>query len=122
MKVSNCILALLIISKVNNLNDVLRFDICLGDGNREKEEIIGSVRCPIDRVENQEEYEVEIIVPDDRNPDNPKAKIGAKMQFIKSFYQYYQDLMLKAEGNKKNLEVLIKESQKLFENLNGYQF
>ena len=122
MKVSNCILALLIISKVNNLNDVLRFDICLGDGNREKEEIIGSVRCPIDRVENQEEYEVEIIVPDDRNPDNPKAKKGSKMKFIKSFYQYYQDLMLKTEGNKKNLEVLIKESQKLFENLNGYQF
>ena len=97
----------------------MRFEICTGDGKREKEDVIGSVRCPIDRVENQEEYEVEIIVPDENNPENPKAKIGAKMQFIKSFYQYYHDLMLKAEENKRSLETLLKESQKLFENLNG---
>ena len=91
----------------------------MGDGRKEKEEIVGSVRCPIDRVENQEEYEVDIIVPDENNPDNPKAKIGAKMQFIKSFYQYYQDLMIKTEDNKRYLENLLKESQKIFENLNG---
>ena len=97
----------------------MRFEICVGDGRKEKEEIVGSVRCPIDRVENQEEYEVDIIVPDENNPDNPKAKIGSKMQFIKSFYQYYQDLMIKTEDNKRNLETLLKESQKIFENLNG---
>ena len=98
---------------------MIKFEICTGEGKKEKDEIIGSVRCPIDRVENQEEYEVDIIVPEEKNPDNPVAKISAKMQVIKSFYQYYQELMLKAEENKKNLENLLKESQKLFENLNG---
>lgn len=58
-------------------------------------------------------------MPDENNPDNPKAKIGAKMQFIKSFNQYYQELTLKAEENKNNYEKSLKESQKLFENLNG---
>ena len=98
---------------------MIRFEICSGDGRKDREEVIGSVRCPIDRVENQEEYEVDIMVPDEKNADNPIAKIGAKMQVIKSFYQYYQELMLKAEDNKRTMETLLKESQKLFENLNG---
>ena len=58
-------------------------------------------------------------MPDENNPDIPKAKIGAKMQLIKSFNQYYQELMVKAEENKNNYEKSLKESQKLFENLNG---
>jgi len=41
------------------------------------------------------------------------------MQVIKSLYLYYQELMLKSEENKKSLEALLKESHKLFENLNG---
>lgn len=103
---------------MTNLNEVILFQVCTGDG-RQKEEIVGSVRFPVDKVENQEEYEVEIIVPEERNPDSPVAKIGAKLQIIKSYYQYYQELMLKAEENKRSLENLMKESQKLFENLNG---
>jgi hypothetical protein len=77
------------------------------------------VHCPIDRVESQEEYEVDIIVPEEKNANNPIAKIAAKMQVIKSLYLYYQELMLKSEENKKSLEALLKESHKLFENLNG---
>jgi len=100
------------------LSDLIRFEICTGDGTKDKEEIIGFVHCPIDRVESQEEYEVDIIVPEDKT-NSPIGKITAKMQVIKSQYLYYQELMLKAEENKKNLEALLKESQKLFENLNG---
>jgi hypothetical protein len=40
------------------------------------------------------------------------------MQVIRSYYQYYQELMLKTEENKRSLEGLLKESQKLFENFN----
>jgi hypothetical protein len=105
---------------VTKITDELRFEICSGDGKNE--EVIGAVRCPLDRVENQEEYEADIIVPDENNPNNQKASISAKMQFIKSFYQYYQELMLKAEENIKTYEKNLKESQKLFENLNGILF
>ena len=118
MKALNCIYNLND-SKIANLNEVIRFEICSGDGRKEKEEIIGFVHCPIDRVESQEEYEVDIIVPEEKNANNPIAKIGAKMQVIKSFYQYYQELMLKSEENKRILQDLLRDSQKIFENLNG---
>lgn len=97
----------------------MRFEICTGDGSKEREEVIGFVHCPIHTVETQDECEVDIIVPEEKNVNNPIAKIAARMQVIKSLYLYYQELMLKSEENKKGLESLLKESHKLFENLNG---
>ena len=68
---------------------------------------------------NQDEYELEIGVPDDMDADQEIALIKTKIQFIRSFKKYYDDLAITSERNKDSLEKSLIETQKLFENLNG---
>ena len=83
-----------------------------------KEEIIGKVIFPLEKIDNQDEYEISIDIPNEYNTYN-SASIKAKIQFIRSYYKHFQELGLKTENNITNFELSLKESQKLFDNLNG---
>lgn len=71
----------------------------------------------MEKIDNQDEYELSIAIPDDYNIYK-SASIKAKIQLIRSYYKYFQDLSLKTENNLNNYEMSLKESQKLFDNLN----
>lgn len=103
---------------MNNLRENLYFEISLIDTITKKDEIIGKVKFPIDRLVNQDEYDIDIGIPDDY-ADGYLATIKTKLQFIRSFYKYYQVLATKSENTKKELEYSLNDYQKLFKNLNG---
>lgn len=95
------------------------FEICLYDQIKKKEEIIGKVKFPIEKLESQDEFEIDIGIPDDYKSDEYLATIKTKIQSIRSYYKYYQILATKSENMKKELEFSLNDYQKLYHNLNG---
>jgi|LauGreDrversion4_2_1035121.scaffolds.fasta_scaffold70026_3 hypothetical protein len=106
-------------SKVNNSRENLYFEICLYDQIKKKEELIGKVKFPLEKLESQDEFEIDIGIPDDYKADEYLATIKTKLQFIRSYYKYYQVLATKSENLKKELESSLNDYQKLYHNLNG---
>lgn len=100
-------------SKVKNISDELSFEICEGSN------VLGKLVLPLVKLENQEEYDLHIEIPDENRDNESFAKLNTKCQFIKSYYNFYRDNALKAESNKKDYEASLKDSKKLFDNLNG---
>jgi hypothetical protein len=68
---------------------------------------------------NQDEYDIDIGIPNEYNANESFATIKTKLQFIRSFYKYYQTLATKAEDSKRQLEFGLNDYQKLYQNLNG---
>jgi myo-inositol-1-phosphate synthase len=80
--------------------------------------VIGSVQFPLDKIENQEEYDVLLEIPDEHDEKIINAKINAKIKFFWSMYKYFQDLYAKSEKILGQYKNLIEKSNLLLENLN----
>lgn len=104
---------------MNNSRENLYFEICLYDQIKKKEELIGKVKFPLEKLESQDEYEIDIGIPDGYKSNEFIATINTKLQFIRSYYKYYQIQATKSENMKKELEFSLNEYQKLYQNLNG---
>jgi hypothetical protein len=117
-KCSNCTWTIKV-SKVNNSRENLYFEICLYDQIKKKEELVGKVKFPLEKLESQDEFEIDIGIPDDYKANEYLATIKTKLQFIRSYYKYYQVLATKTENMKKELESSLNDYQKLYHNLNG---
>jgi len=104
--------------KVNNGKEKFYLEICATDLNSNSSEVLGRVNLPLDeKFPTQDEYVLDIGIPDEMSNNNI-ATISTKIQFIRSYKQYYDDLAINSEKNKESLEQSLRESQKLFENLN----
>ncbi len=79
---------------------------------------LGTVKFPLDRIERQEEYELELEIPDEDDDNLIMAKINAKIQFIWSIYKYYQDMYTKNERALQNCNTMLQKTTRLLENLN----
>jgi hypothetical protein len=88
--------------------------------NTEDEEIsIGTVRFPLDKIENQDEYDVLLEIPDEEDEKIINAKINAKIKFVWSIYKLYQDLFAKSEKALQTYKQLLDKSNQYLENLYG---
>ena len=105
--------------RVESQKDKVILEVCQLVSN--KEIVTGTINIPIDRAENQDEYECEIEIPEVKNgkPTGNMSEIKLKMQFIKSFYTFYVDSALKIELEKNEIMSNIITIQKTFEQLNG---
>jgi hypothetical protein len=97
--------------------DILYFDV-LNTDRKGAKEILGTVKFPLDKIERQEEYDLELEIPDENDERIITAKINAKIKFIWSIYKYYQDLLAKSERNLQNCNAMLQKTNKLIENLN----
>lgn len=79
---------------------------------------IGMVKFPLDKIERQDEYDLELEIPDENDEKIITAKINAKIRFIWSWYKYYQDLYTKSEKHLQNYTNTIQRTNNLLENLN----
>ncbi len=86
--------------------------------DRTGKDILGTVKFPLDRIERQEEYDLELEIPDENDENLIMAKINAKIQFIWSVYKYYQDLSTKNERTLQNCANMLQKTTSLLENLN----
>jgi hypothetical protein len=80
---------------------------------------VGSVGFPLTRIENQDEYEVLLEIPDEDDDTICNAKINAKIKFFWSYYKHYEDLYNNADKKQKSLQSLLDKSFQLLDNLNG---
>jgi hypothetical protein len=71
------------------------------------------------KIENQDEYEVLLEIPDIEDESIVNARINAKIRFFWSHYKYYEDLYNTSEKRVKNLKALLDKSYQLLANLNG---
>ena len=62
---------------------------------------IGSKIFPLGDIESQEEYFVQIVVPEIENPDQVAAFINASILLYKSDYKYYEAMLRKQEKRMK---------------------
>lgn len=104
---------------VESQRDKIRLEICQIIAN--KEIVTGNINIPLDAVENQDEYECEIEIPEGKNVKNTgkKSEIKLKMQFIRSFHMFHIESALKVEIENKEIMNNIMTIQKTFELLNG---
>jgi len=85
-------------------------------GVNEKDQVfdIGSKVFPLDDINSQEEYLVQIVIPETDNPNKIAAYINAKIIFYMSDYKYYESLRKKQEKRlKKYMTVANKATEYL---------
>ena len=90
-------------SKPKSKNDHLEF---IMEGINEKDEkiIFGNKIFPINNIKNQDEYELEIIIPEKNNEKKPLAQINCKIIFFWSDFLLYDEKRKKLEKKLINLE------------------
>lgn len=98
--------------------DILYFEVINNDDVHNEKQILGTVRFPLESIERQEEYELELEIPDDNDENIIMAKINAKVHFIWSMYKYYQDMLTKSERVLNNCTAMLQKTNRLLENLN----
>lgn len=91
-------------------NTSLIFEVCNND------KAIGLSKVPLNKILNQDEYEIELEIADDNN-DRSIWNIGAKITLIWSYYKLYQDNFNKAETNYNNFLNNFEKSTVLIDNL-----
>ena len=76
------------------------------EGINEKDEkiIFGNKIFPINNIKNQDEYELEIIIPEKNNEKKPLAQINCKIIFFWSDFLLYDEKRKKLEKKLINLE------------------
>ena len=86
---------------------MLVFQICDGDNELGKSEV------PLSNILNQEEYELDLEIPDDKDESIIIIVLHTKVTFIWSYLQKFEELSVqaknKAEGIKKNVYQKTKE-------------
>lgn len=80
---------------------------------------IGHVSLPFDEVEDQEEFECVIEILEESVAKKNTGDIKLKIQLIKSYYKFYNDLVLKAETECNQYLEDIKKIYDYFETLNS---
>jgi hypothetical protein len=79
------------------------------DGDKE----LGKSEVPLNNIENQEEYELDLEIPDEKDETQILIVLHTKVTFIWSYHQKYEELSQqaknKAEGIKKNVYQKTKE-------------
>lgn len=98
--------------------DILYFEVINNDEISGRKEVLGTVSFPLNKIERQDEYDLELEIPDENDENVNMAKINAKIQFIWSIYKYYQDLLTKSERVLQNCQAMLVKTNKLLENLN----
>jgi len=104
-------------SNVHSLKDQLTLDI-RDYLSKDNSVTIGHVNIPFDEVEDQDEFECEIEIPDEIISDQYTGSIKLKIQLIKSYYKLYNDLVLKTEAECNQFLEDIKKIYDYFETLN----
>lgn len=56
-------------------------------------ELFGEMELPLDKFEQQEEFEVKLEIPDLNDQERTNVIIDSKAIFIYSYYEYYTDLL-----------------------------
>lgn len=79
---------------------------------------IGHVSIPFTEVEDQDEFECEIEIPDEIITDEYTGSIKLKIQLIKSYYKLYNDLVVKTELECNEISEDIRKIYDYFETLN----
>lgn len=71
-------------------------------------------------IGNQDEYDVILEIPDYSVEEyNICAKINAKIQFIWSYYKFYNEKLLKTEENIYNLQLALQKKRAVLTHLEG---
>ena len=71
---------------------------------------IGSKIFPLGDIESQEEYFVQIVVPEIDNPDQVAAFINASIILYKSDYKYYETMLRKQEKRMKKYKTAMNKA------------
>jgi hypothetical protein len=98
--------------------DIIYFEVINNDEMTGRKEVLGTVSFPLYKIERQDEYDLELEIPDENDENVNMAKINAKIQFIWSIYKYYQDLLTKSERVLQNCQAMLQKTNRLLENLN----
>ena len=62
-----------------------------GINDNEERFTIGSKVFPLNTIESQDEYEVQIIIPEKNDDSKPAAHINCKIIFYWSDFQFYDE-------------------------------
>ena len=90
-------------SKPKSKKDHLEF-IMEGINKKDEKIIFGNKIFPINNIKNQDEYEVEIIIPEKNDEKKSLAQINCKIIFFWSDFMFYDEKRKKLEKKVINLE------------------
>lgn len=115
---------------INKYNDICRdiftkkhkivFNILEVKTDIDEEIIIGSVELDLNKINEQDDFELTLEIPENENDNNSPniTKITSKAMFIWSYFQYYTDLVLKSENNVRSFKASLEKSENIINSLN----
>ncbi len=80
---------------------------------------IGNKNFPLNEIKSQDEYEVQIIIPDNNNESIANAEINCKILFFWSYFHFFDDKRKKIEKKVNNLEKAIIKLRKFQNEMKG---
>ncbi len=80
---------------------------------------IGNKNFPLQEIKSQDEYEVQIIIPDNNNESISIAEINCKILFFWSYFHFFDDKRKKIEKKVNNLEKAIIKLRKFQNEMKG---
>ena len=98
-------------SKPKTRNDHFEF-IMEGINDNEERFTIGSKVFPLNTIESQDEYEVQIIIPEKNDDSKPAAHINCKIIFYWSDFQFYDEKRKKEEKKVNSLQKAVNKLRK----------
>lgn len=99
--------------------DILYFDVINYSNDTNEENVLGSVQFDLSKMDNQDEYDVVLEIPDEDNDDIINSKINSRITFVWSNFQLYQEMLSRCERNVNGYKNLLDKSNVLIDNLNG---
>ena len=88
----------------------------------EDEILLGKIRFPLNRITNQDEYDAMLEIPDENDEKLIIMNVKAKIRFIWSYLQLFQDLLIKSEKSLYAYEKALRKSTQVIDYLNGIEF
>ena len=107
-----------LLSKVFSINDELVLEIHTSSSEIQNS-LTGKTSIPFDGIENQDEFECCIEIPNEKDPTNYSGSIILKLQYIKSHYKFYSEQAMKSENECNEWLDNIRKVHMYYENMNS---
>jgi hypothetical protein len=79
---------------------------------------VGKVFFSLSSISTEDEYDLELVIPEYENKNSNLAKITGSFHFILSMFKYYRDLYTESENLLKEYETNLKKRNYFLDNMN----
>lgn len=83
---------------------------------------LGQIQLNLNTIDNQNEFDIDLLIPDINNPGENTLIVKAKAYFIWNYTKYYTDLLKDREEMKTKIDGILNKTKNFYESLYNLEF